>query len=199
MAEDLREFMDDHGIPNAHVMGHSMGGKTAMRFAAQHGDRIDRLIIADIAPREYPAAHDEILEALSSLHLPSFETRTQIEEWLEPAIPSLQVRRFLLKNLRRTPAGGLQWRFNLPALRENYSELHKALHIHKPCMTPALFIRGGNSNYIRDEDAIEIRRLFPQSEVRVIPGASHWLHVEAPDLFVQFVFDFLEAKTIAQH
>jgi pimeloyl-ACP methyl ester carboxylesterase len=198
MAEDVRQFMDDHDLARAHVMGHSMGGKTAMQFAVQHPGRVDRMIVVDIAPRAYERAHDHLIDALMGIHLPSFEKRSEIEQWLEPVIPSLAVRRFLLKNLARNPDGGFHWKFNLPALQENYPALAGPVEIMHPCLTPTLFIRGGESDYIAESDIEEIALRFPRSVLRTIPGASHWLLGDAPDAVAQLVQEFLREEAGAR-
>jgi pimeloyl-ACP methyl ester carboxylesterase len=135
--------------------------------------------------------HEDIFEALLALALETFDTRQQIEEALAPRIPDPAVRRFLLKGLARNESGGFRWRFNLPALHRHYPLLNEALRSKQHCNRPTLFIRGAQSNYIRDEDRPEIRRLFPRSEIVTIPDASHWVHAEAPTVFVQIANEFL--------
>ena len=98
------------------VIGHSMGGKTAMQLALQFPQRVEKLVVADMAPRAYAPAHDKIFAALLALDLPAFQTRQQIEEALAPEIPNLVLRRFLLKNLGRNAAGEFFWKINLRGL-----------------------------------------------------------------------------------
>jgi pimeloyl-ACP methyl ester carboxylesterase len=194
LANDIRDFMQQQNLRSAAVLGHSMGGKAAMRFALLHPDLVDRLIIADMAPRTYPGTHHEIFEALLALDLSQFENRGQVEQALEPKIPELGIRRFLLKGLTRDADGSLRWKFNLYALHENYSALNCELESDQKFGKPALFLRGEKSNYIRDEDFPAVRELFPRAEVVTVPNASHWLHAEQPEIFLNHVRNFLTEK-----
>ena len=191
MAEDLVETLDSLEIARAHVLGHSMGAKTAMEFALRHPARVRRLIAVDMAPREYSARHLTILEALGSLHLPAFSDRTQIDRALASAIPDALVRRFLLKNLARDTVGVFHWKINLPAIHQNYDRLGEALSEGRRFDGPALFIRGGASDYIQAEDTAQIHRLFPQAQIREIANASHWVPTDAPEEFVHLARKFL--------
>lgn len=191
MADDLVEFLAERHLPGITVIGHSLGGKVAMQFALSHPDKVQKLVVADMAPRVYEPVHEPILAALLDLDLKSFHTRQEIEEALEPVVPSLVVRRFLLKNLGRDAGGGLYWKMNVPGLAENYSRLGEALTAAAPFEKPALFVRGGRSDYIQAEDEPLIRELFPKAEIQTIAQAAHWVHGDAPDEFVSRVLKFL--------
>ncbi len=191
MAGDVDRFMDSQGLASAMVIGHSMGGKTAMQFALQFPGRVEKLVIADMAPRGYAPAHEKILAALLALELASFPSRQQIENALAPDIPDLALRRFLLKNLGRNDDGTFKWKINLASLKKNYPRLREALSHQTPFAGPALFIRGGKSEYIVVADESAIHRLFPLAKIRTIPAASHWVHAEAPEEFLRLVLDFL--------
>ena len=191
MAEDIHDLMQSQRLGQAHVIGHSMGGKTAMEFALRHTDRVDKLIIVDIAPRAYSPHHGQIFEGLLSLDLGSFQNRAQMEEALAPSIPENSVRQFLLKNVTRDQAGAFRWKLNLRDILRNYDRITEALATDRTCCRPALFIRGGESKYMRDTDWELIARLFPQAESQTIPKANHWVHADAPDLFVRMVLEFL--------
>jgi pimeloyl-ACP methyl ester carboxylesterase len=193
MAEDLRETLSGLGIDRTHLLGHSMGGKTAMEFALRHPDRVERLVLVDIAPRQYPPYHRTILAALESLHLPAFTDRIQIDHELAAAIPDIALRRFLLKNLARDPDGGFHWKMNLPAIHRNYHRLGEALAEGREFRGPALFIRGGVSDYVQPGDSALIHRLFPHAQIREIPHAGHWLPTDAPEEFIRIVREFLSA------
>jgi esterase len=192
MADDLRQLVDQLGLAKVHVLGHSMGGKAAMQFACLYRARVDRLIVADIAPRKYPPAHEYIFEALLALDLKSFQTRSQIDQALAPRIPEPATRRFLLKNLAAHSDGPLHWKFDLHSLHRNYRSLNAAPDCNQSFDGPALFVRGGKSDYIRDDDLLEIRGRFPGAEVITIPEAGHWIHAEAPLPFVATMEEFLE-------
>jgi esterase len=191
MAEDLARFCLDHSLSSAQVVGHSMGGKTAMQFALAHPERVARLAVVDVAPRAYDSAHSQISGALLSLDLQTFQTRRQVEEALAPAIPELAVRRFLLKNLAHAPAGGFRWKLNLLDIFHNHAALNAALESDRPFEKPALFIRGGRSDYIQERDLSEIRRLFPRAEIHTIAAAGHWVQADAPDAFIEALENFL--------
>ena len=191
MAADVEKFFVRRGLQSAAVIGHSMGGKTAMQFALQFPHRVDKLVVADMAPREYAPAHDKIFAALLALDLPKFQTRQQIEDALAPEIPSLVLRRFLLKNLGRKPSGECFWKINLHAIAESYPQLRQPLAHPRPFAKPALFIRGGKSDYIRPADEPRIRELFPLAQILTIAEASHWVHADQPDEFLRLLLDFL--------
>jgi pimeloyl-ACP methyl ester carboxylesterase len=191
MAEDLRELMDDRGLARASLLGHSMGGKTAMEFALRYPNAVDGLVVIDIAPRAYPPGHDAILDAMTSLDLSAYASRSAIEKALEPLISDLRVRQFVLTNLRRVGEGRYDWKLNLKGLRSNYAEVIKAQNSEIPFRGPTLFIRGGNSNYIRPEDVASLLRLFPAATIDTVPGAGHWVHADAPAELLRLVGDFL--------
>jgi esterase len=191
MAEDLNEFMTARGIETAVVLGHSMGGKTAMQFALQFPGRVEKLIVSDMAPRAYAPEHDKIFAALLALDLKSFSTRQEIEDALASEIPNLNLRRFLSKNLGRNSAGEFFWKINLRGLWENYPQLGNAISAPVPFTKPTLFIRGEKSNYINSEDEPLIRELFPQAEIQTIIGAGHWVHADKLEEFLKRVFKFL--------
>lgn len=191
MAEDLVEFMDDQGIMQGHLLGHSMGGKTVMQVAAYHPGRIDKLIVADMAPKAYSPHHHEIIAALLSLDLPNISSRKEAEEQLAKHISDWGVRQFLLKGLGRDEQKNLQWKFNLKVLSEKYPEALKAIRLEYEFEGPTLFVSGGKSNYVQDADRADILKTFPDSRFVVLPDAGHWLHAEAPDAFLEAVLEFL--------
>jgi esterase len=192
MAGDLREFMASHRLETAHVLGHSMGGKTAMEFALQHPEKVNRLVVVDIGPRAYSPRHGQIFEGLLSLDLAAFQTRVQMEEALAPSIPEKTVRQFLLKNVTRDQAGAFRWKLNLRDILKNYDRLSEALAPDRVCGRPALFMRGGESKYLRESDWEPIRKLYVRAELKTIPQAGHWVHADAPGLFLQSVLEFLQ-------
>lgn len=192
MAADVVRFFETHRLTDAAVIGHSMGGKVAMQLALSHPDRVKSLVVVDMAPRAYAAAHDGIISALLALDLSRYQTRTQIEETLAPAIPNGVVRRFLLKNLGRDDVGGLRWKINLRGVAENYPRLGEAVTAAAPFVKPALFLRGGRSDFIRADDEPMIRALFPQAEIQTIAAAAHWVHADAPEEFIRRTLDFLQ-------
>ncbi len=190
MSKDLADFMDQHSIEKANIIGHSMGGKTAMQFSFDYPAKIEKLIIADIAPRAYGASHNELIDALHSLDLSKITKRTDAEEMLSADIKSLGTRQFLLKNLTRE-GDSYKWKMNLPAITKNYDAIIGNVEEDKTYSGETLFIRGGNSDYINAEDEVQIKRQFPNSHIVTIPGIGHWVHAEAPKEFYDEVVKFL--------
>jgi pimeloyl-ACP methyl ester carboxylesterase len=193
MAADVDEFMTTNGLEKAFVIGHSMGGKTAMQFALQFPQRVEKLVVADMAPRAYAPAHEKIFAALLTLDLKSFSTRQQIEDALAPEIRNVVLRRFLLKNLGRDSASRFFWKINLRGIAENYLYLREPVSGTEPFVRPTLFIRGGKSDYINLEDERLIRELFSIVEIQTIADAGHWIHVDQPEEFLRLVLNFLAA------
>jgi pimeloyl-ACP methyl ester carboxylesterase len=191
MAGDVAELMTAQRIPSAAVVGHSMGGKTAMQFALQFPDLVEKLVVADMAPRGYEMVHDKIFAALLALDLSAFAGRAQMEEVLAPAIPRLTLRRFLLKNLGRDALGNFFWKINLRGLADNYARLREPLSSAVPFTKPALFVRGGKSDFITAADETRIRELFPAAQIETMSEAGHWLHADQPEEFGRLLLNFL--------
>ncbi|HTV42243.1 MAG TPA: alpha/beta fold hydrolase [Candidatus Sulfotelmatobacter sp.] len=198
MAADLAEFLDAQQLDRAIVLGHSMGGKTAMQFALDYPARVEKLVVVDIAPRERPFEHEKIFKALLALDLAQFQSRREMEEVLAPEIPDLTVRRFLLKNLKSTDSPGatprFEWRIPLDLIYQNYPQICDAIAPAPPFNGPALFLRGGKSHFLLEEDVPQIRKLFPQARIETIAAANHWVHADAPEEFLQRVVAFLTEK-----
>jgi pimeloyl-ACP methyl ester carboxylesterase len=190
MSEDLKEFLNDHHLTAAHVLGHSMGGKTAMQFAFSYPERVDKLIVVDIAARAYSPLHDEIFNALLSLDLSRYSSRQEVDVALTTKIPDFTVRQFVMKNLNRDESGAFGWKMNLAAIHRNYGEIANAIESNHPFAKPTLFLQSTRSGYIVDSDVPHIRRLFPQSQVVRIE-AGHWIHAEAPQEFSRVALNFL--------
>ena len=191
MAADVENFFSAQKIASAHVIGHSMGGKVAMQFALDFPARVKKLVVVDMAPRAYARTHDPIFVALLALDLKSFQTRHQIEEALAPEISSLNLRRFLLKNLSRDDRGNFVWKMNLRGVAENYARLGEGLVAPHHFYGPTRFIRGGKSDYIRAADELEICQRFPGAQIQTIPAANHWVHADSPEDFIRLVLEFL--------
>jgi len=191
MAEDVREFMEEQGINSAHLLGHSLGSKTAMEFALRHGERVRNLVVVDMAPRAYPPHHPQIIETLCGLDLGRYGDRQRIEDALADAIPDKVVRRFLLKNLARDDAGRFRWKPGLAEIRGNYPRLNEGLAGGRLWSGACLFVRGEHSDYILEQDRAGILDLFPAAEIQTVAGAGHWVHADAPDRFQEVVKAFL--------
>lgn len=178
MARDVIELLNSEGVAAAHLLGHSMGGKTAMQVAFTAPQRVASLVVIDIAPRAYEGGHEAILQALASADL-RVSRREAVEAQLAHSIPDEGIRQFLLKSLARTPEGHFVWRFNLPVLIDSYKAILAAVS-GPPYPGPTLFLRGENSPYLRPEDAELIQRLFPHAQIHPIPRAGHWVQVDNP-------------------
>ncbi len=195
MAEDLLELFREKSLPSAHLIGHSMGGKTAMEFALSYPGAVRKLVVVDISPRATLARHDAILEALTHLRLERFTSRESIEEALKPEIPDQAVRRFLLTNLEREEDGHYSWRMNLDSLRRNYGEINRGIDNGRKFNGPVLFLKGENSPYIGEGGTPVIKALFPKAQFQSIAGVGHWVHAEAPDEFLAVVRTFLTSPS----
>jgi esterase len=193
MAADLREFIEQQALRRITLLGHSMGGKVAMQFAIDYSDQLDRLVIVDIAPKPYEPSQRYLLKALRSLDLTRYKSFADVDAALTAEVSSESLRQFLLKNLARDENGRLCWKIHLAAIDRNYDKLVLGLAPERSFNKPTLFIRGGRSNYIEDDDAALIRRMFPQAEIATLPEAGHWVHVDAPEEFFQTVLNFLNS------
>lgn len=191
MAEDLKAYCKEHNLNDIVLLGHSMGGKTAMLFAALFPELVSKLIVADISPRYYPVHHDAILEGLSSLDFSETRSRGAADKALSNYVKDTGTRLFLLKNLYWVEKGQLGLRINLPVLKDNVSEVGEALPIHATFDKDTLFLRGDKSEYIGEQDEAIIHRHFPNSEIVTIKNAGHWLHAENPEDFYEAVINFL--------
>lgn len=191
MAEDIYEFCDQQNIASAHLLGHSMGGKVAMQFATTHPQRIEKLIVVDIAPKGYPPSHEATVAALRNLDLCSFRSFGEIDAALAPQIRTPSIRQFLMKNLARRADANFCWRIDLEAILKNDHELTKPIVPTHAFPKPACFIRGGRSDYVADEDLPLIKKMFPRAEFVTIPDAGHWVHTDATEDFLKIVTNFL--------
>jgi esterase len=191
MAADLREFMEQQALHRIILLGHSIGGKVAMQFAIDYSERVDRLVIVDIGPKPYEPSQRYILEALRSLDLTRCKSFADVDAALAAEVSSESLRQFLLKNLARDENGRLRWKVHLEAIYRNYDKLARGLAPGRTFDKPTLFIRGGRSSYIEDDDALLIRQIFPGAEIATLPEAGHWVHVDAPEEFFQTVLNFL--------
>lgn len=196
LAEDVLAFIKRHGLQGATVIGHSMGGKTAMALALLHGEVLSRLVVVDIAP--VPNTGSDVrgyLDIMVEMPLAAFSSRGEAEEHLATAIPDKSVRAFLLQNLVRED-DRLSWRINLAAIADGMDDITGFIDPghgqHYAGST--LFLAGGNSAYVQPHDHAVVKGLFPKARIEVIPGAGHWLHAEQPGAFMARLKDFLNIK-----
>lgn len=192
LVEDLKNYCDFKDLQNIILLGHSMGGKTAMLFAASFPEIVKKLIVADVSPRYYPPHHQDILNGLLALDLNAIKTRKEADDILSQHIFHFETRQFLLKNLYWITQGKLGLRINLPVLNDNILEVGEALPISLKFEGDTLFLRGDRSEYIGPSDETLIKMQFPKAIIKTVSNAGHWLHAENPKEFYQFVTDFIK-------
>jgi len=191
MVKDLLKFISINGITNPSIMGHSMGGKVAMKFAIDHTEKLNKLIVVDIAPKYYPVSHQQILAGMLSLNLNAISSRKEADQVLAKYVIQHQIRQFLLKNLTRTTDGKFEWKINLGVINDNIEVIGREIDPGEKFDGATLFIDGDDSDYIREEDHALIAAMFPNSKIENIANAGHWIHAEQPQKFSQVVLDFL--------
>ena len=189
MADDLRGWLDAQGLARATIAGHSMGGKAAMLFACRHPERVERLIVVDIAPRNYFwPAHRAEFTAMNELDLSSLTSRQEAEMRFEARVPGLGMRKFMASNLERGEDGRWRWIVNLPALTKALPEMERnSLAPEDRFEGPVLFIVGGRSPYVMAGDHPDIRRHFPAARIAVLAESGHNPHMDAREALVRLV------------
>lgn len=185
LSDDLLRYMGHHKLNQSIILGHSMGGKTAMQFACDHPERTEKLLVADIGPKYYPPHHQPIIDALNALGLEAFTSRNKADAELRKNISDLGTRQFLLKNMYWIEKGKLAFRFNLDLLSGKMEEVGENITTSDSYDGPTLFLRGDRSEYIAPGDLPDFRQHFPQAEMETIDNAGHWLHAENPEQFFE--------------
>jgi len=191
MSDDLKRLMDHLGDQEAIVMGHSMGGKTAMVFADTYPERVKQLIVVDIAPKRYVPGHLGYFKAFKEVPLHLLNSRKEAEEAFMPYAPEMGVRQFLLKNIEPLPGGGYATKSNLEAIETAYEEIIGALAFQQVFLKQADFIAGSKSGYIKPEDKDDILQHFPTARFHEVANAGHWVHAENPAGFLSCLHEIL--------
>jgi esterase len=193
MAADVAAFMDRHSIASADILGHSMGGKTAMHLALNQPERVSRLLVVDIVPAPSPNDYQPLIDALLALPIEQFTRRSEAAQILARSVADPGLRTFLLQNLSST-ANGFEWRINLTVLRDCIPALLAFDCESSQCFAgPTAFIRGARSEYVTDEaHRSRISELFPKASIHTVLDAGHWVHAEQPALFLQAARSFLQ-------
>ncbi len=196
LAEDVFDFIQEHDLPAVNLLGHSMGGKTAMHFATQYPELVERLIVVDIAPVDYPERHDMIFNAFAQ-DISALKSRKEAEHMFESVLPEYGVRQFILKNLHRSKEGPYVWRPNHEVLQQTYPAIiANSLSPYDQFEGPTLFIKGGRSEaHITQDSWPLISHYFPQAELKTVADAGHWVHAEQPEELSGYVLDFLQEPT----
>ncbi|MFV8816413.1 alpha/beta fold hydrolase [Haliea sp. E17] len=193
MAVLLGQWMEEQRLASAACVGHSLGGKVMMELALSQPQKVRALVAADIAPVEYPAGgHDSIFAALEAVAAQGVGSRNEAADIMARYLDEPGVIQFLLMSLQRGEDGVFNWRFNLRAMRDNYTAVRGAPLHRAPYAGPVLFVKGGDSSYILPEHRAQVLALFPQAEMKVMPGCGHWLHAEQPEQFNRIVGRFLD-------
>ena len=195
MAADLKELIDDHQLSDPIILGHSMGGKTALFFEANYPKVASKIIIVDISPREYPPHNTDVLKALNAVDFSVIKTRKEAESKLNEYISDFGTKQFLLKNIywKDTDNNIMDWRFNLKVISDNINNVN-AEAPHFKSDTTCLVIRGEKSDYIKEKDLEDFKSRFSNCKFETIAGAGHWVHAEKPKEFFEVVLNFVSDK-----
>ncbi len=199
LTEDLNEFIDNHSLKKVNIIGHSMGGKTAMWFTAKYPEKVKKLVVVDVAPGKYDSTspnvetHKKIIKALKSTDPSNAKSRKELDMQFAKMINNLQLRMFLLKNIERKENGTYHWRINVESIEKNIANIMGGIpDTNISIDKPVLFLKGELSNYITENDIPLIKKIFSNSQIVNIPNAGHWLHARQPELFTTKVLEFLE-------
>ena len=179
----LKATLAHANVTEATLLGHSLGGKIAMRFALEHPDMVTQLLVADIAPVQYPPRHQQVIAGLENVDLDTLSSRKEAEAQLAEHISEPGVRQFLLKSLYQTENGSWKWRFNLSGLKQSYDQISSWEDTDATFNGKVLFIKGANSDYLQPSHRDAIGKYFPHAKAHIIEGAGHWLHAEKPQAF----------------
>lgn len=191
MCDDVIELANDLGLDQFILLGHSMGGKTAMWIADQYPNRVSKLIVVDIAPKRYRPGHHQYFKAFEEINWLALNSRKEIDEALSAYESDPGVRLFLAKNIDRLESGGFGIKCNIPALKSAYDEIIGELNFHQVYSGEVLFLLGANSNYLKETDKPYILQHFPLSKFVYIPNAGHWVHADNPKDFYTELTAFL--------
>ncbi|MDG2371912.1 MAG: alpha/beta fold hydrolase [Flavobacteriaceae bacterium] len=191
LVDDLLVYMNEQNIYRSILIGHSMGGKTAMVFSFKYPERLNKLIVIDISPKKHVSNHDKILNGLASFNFDLIKSRKEADIHLSRYVPEIKVRQFLLKNLFWISPGKLDLRLNISVLKNSEKEVGREITPMNIYKKPVLFLKGENSDYILNKDLILIDKYFPKSKVEIIKNAGHWLHSENQKDFINKVSTFI--------
>lgn len=196
MAEDVRAFVESIQSGPTIVIGHSMGGKVAMKVATDHPELVAKLVIVDIVPKTYPPHHSRIVEGLLSLKTDQITSRQEADEKLSVYVTQPDVRQFLLKNLSRKSEGGFNWKINLKVIADNMEDILGDPVHGQAFNKPVLFVMGSRSDYFKTGDEVRIKTHFPNFKIQFL-NTGHWVQAEQPEAFVKTVLEFLKPATDA--
>ena len=193
MLIDLEDFINDNRIYNPIILGHSMGGKIAMHYALKNPSKLNKLIIIDVSLRTYTKKthHIALANAMLSIDFAIAKTRADIEKQLLPDISDKRIRNFLMKNIKRKDKYSYAWKINMESIYNNIDNVYEGINIESVFEEPTIFVRGGISTYVSEDDYPKIKKHFPNSRIHTIENASHWVQADAPEQFISIINDFL--------
>ncbi|HMP28638.1 MAG TPA: alpha/beta fold hydrolase [Saprospiraceae bacterium] len=193
LAQDIIAFANQIDLEQFILVGHSMGGKTAMKVTSLAPELVEKLVVIDVAPKKYKRGHDEIFKALKALHLETAQSRSELYEKLKIYLDDEMVIQFLLKNIQRNSEGdGFNIKFNIDLIEKKYDNIIDDIYLDFPISVSTLFCKGELSNYIIEEDFQIINTLFTNCNVQTIPQAGHWIHADQPDLLFKYISEFIQ-------
>ena len=191
MSNDIDSFFNKNGLTNFSLLGHSMGGKLALKYTDMFEDKIDKLIIVDIANKSYGINRfDHIFKAMFSISLNNLKSRSDADNAISNLIKNEGERNFILKNLKRT-ADGFKWNPNIMLLHRKLSDISSKINLRRKVKNNTLFLLGENSNYFNVEDENNLSDEFENYSIKKIQNSGHWVHAENPKDFITSVLDFL--------
>jgi Predicted hydrolases or acyltransferases (alpha/beta hydrolase superfamily) len=189
MASAVSRWMNEAGLTSVGLVGHSLGGKVAMEIALSHPERVRGVVVIDIAPVTYPPRHQDVFAGLNAINPAAITHRAEAEALMAPHVTEEAVRSFLLKNLTKTDSG-FEWRMNLQDIQRQYGHLIGENRPDASYAGPILFLKGGNSDYIKSDYRQAITRRFPAAQLKIVPDTGHWLHAEKPELTATLIRKF---------
>ena len=194
LEDDITEMVEEYGLTDIYLLGHSLGGKTAMFFTLHNPGLVSKLVVVDISLRKSPPnrQHQQLLNAMMDVDFSMAASRSDVDRQLQSEVSSMKLRQFLLKNVYWRDRDHLDWRLNLKTINDNLLSVFEGVDVAGIYNGPALFIRGGFSDYVLDSDIPELKMKFPGAVVKTIANASHWVHADAPGEFFEMVTEFLD-------
>ncbi len=191
MVEDVVAYCKANQLQKIVLLGHSMGGKVVMKLACKYPEMVEKLIAVDISPRYYAPHHQDVMAALNAVDFSTQPSREEVENTIRKYISEEGVVQFLMKSVYRVTSEQLGFRFNLDAFNKDETTIGEALYEGAVYHGKTLFVRGGDSKYIQQQDEELIKKHFTDVEITTISGAGHWLHADKPQEFYDVVVDFL--------
>ncbi len=194
MAEDIRGVIEKENIEKCYLVGHSLGGKVAMSLAFHYPQLVEKLVVLDISPRGFddPTEHVGFIASMSRINLSKVQSRADVEAELAKDNYERRILLFLLKNLSYSQEYGFKWKPNLKSINNNLHEIGRGFDPKYVYEGDTLFIRGGLSDYILDQDYDCMKHHFPNCKLVTLPNSGHWIHVDEPEKFLQITEEFLK-------